>query len=414
MAHIDTRTLACGATLVVERIDGVGSAALHWLVPAGVAYEPDHLQGMGSMWSELLMRGSGNLDSRQAADAFDRLGAGRGSEPGSLFMRMSATLLGERAPEVLPLLVDMVRRPRMSEDALEPARDLALQALESLRDNPQERATLAARERHFPTPFNRSGMGTEDGLKALTRKDLTETWARLAVPRGSIFAAAGKVDPAALESQLNDLLKGWSGGHPEPVKGPPPPRGYAHEPDETNQVQILLVHDAPTERDENSLLEKIVVSVLSGGMSGRLFTEVREKRGLCYSVSAGYRGDRDFGAVSGYVGTTPERAQESLDVLIAELQRIHTPAGRVTKDEFDRAKIGMKSRVIFSGESTSARAGAIASDMHRLGRPRTLDELERRIDEVTLDRVNDYLAKRTMGTLTIQTLGPKELKPPAA
>src|ERR1043165_6716293 len=120
-------------------------------------------------------------------------------------------------------------------------------------------------------------------------------------------------------------------------------------------------------------------------MSGRLFTEVREKRGLCYSVSASYRGDRDYGVVMGYVGTTPERAQESLNVLFAELERIQTPAGKVEKDEFDRAKIGMKSRLVFSGESTGARAGALAGDWHRLGRARTLEEMAAEIDKVTLE-----------------------------
>lgn len=413
MTTIDMRRLDCGATLVTERIDGVSSAAIDWLVPAGCAYEPEPRQGAGAMWSELLVRGSGTLDSRGAADAFDRLGAGRACEVGMLFMRLHATLLGERAGGVLPLLADMVLRPRMAEEAVEPSRDLALQALESLRDNPQERATLAARARHFPSPFNRSGMGTEEGLRALTRADLASAWSRLAVPSGSIIAAAGRVDPDAMAADLNRLLDGWSGAHAEPARGPAPARGYAHEPDETNQVQILLVHDAPSERDEaSSVLERIVVSVLSGGMSGRLFSEVREKRGLCYSVSAGYRGDRDFGSVTAYVGTTPERAQESLDVLVAELGRIGAPAGAVTPEEFQRAVIGMKSRLVFSGESTGARAGAIASDTHRLGRARTLDELARRIDAVTLDQVNAYLAGRTLGTVTVQTLGPRELKPP--
>ena len=155
-----------------------------------------------------------------------------------------------------------------------------------------------------------------------------------------------------------------------------------------------------------------MINVLSGGMSGRLFTEVREKRGLCYSVSAGYRAERDFGAVTAYVGTTPERAQESLDVLTQELQRIHTPAGAITQEEFQRAVIGSKSRLIFSGESTGARAAALAADQHRVGRPRSLGELAEEIDRVTLDQVNNYLTRRSLGTPTIQTLGPAELTAP--
>jgi predicted Zn-dependent peptidase len=215
-----------------------------------------------------------------------------------------------------------------------------------------------------------------------------------------------------MASQLDRLLGGWQGSTPEPVLGGPPVRGYGHEPDETNQVQIIVLHEAPPEPHPDSLAEKLVISVLSGGMSGRLFSEVREKRGLCYSVGAGYRGDRDFGSVSCYVGTTPERAQESLDVLLSELHRVHSPQGHVQPEEFKRAVTGMKSRLIFSGESTGARSAALAGDIHRLGRARSLEEMAGQIDALTLDQVNDYLARRSLGRMTIQTLGPKPLIPP--
>ena len=116
--------------------------------------------------------------------------------------------------------------------------------------------------------------------------------------------------------------------------------------------------------------------------------------------------------MSAYVGTTPERAQESLEVLLAELDRINTPAGRVTPEEFQRALIGFKSGLVFSGESTSARASAIAGDTRRLGRARSLGEIADRLDSITLDEVNAYLARRRLGALTIQTLGPAPLNPP--
>jgi predicted Zn-dependent peptidase len=415
MSKLVTRTLSCGMPLVVEVIDGVRSAAITWLVPGGCAYDPEHLQGRAALWSELLLRGSGALNSRQFADSMDRLGVSRGVSVGAYFVQVSATLLGERLSAALPLIVDVVRRPQLSPDAVEPARDLALQALESLRDDPQERAVLAARERHFFSPLNRSGLGTEEGLGALTHEALVSGWSEVARPGRSIFAAAGAIDPDALAGQLEKLLTGWEGTTPEPVVASAALRGYAHEVDQTNQVQIVLVHDAPKETDDRSWLEKIVVSVLSGGMSGRLFTEVREKRGLCYSVSAGYRGDRDFGGVTAYVGTTPERAQESLDVLAAELLRINAAASRgggVTLEEFQRAVLGMKSRLIFSGESTAARAGAIASDYFRFGYARSLDDLAAKIDGVTLPQVNQYLEGRTLGGVTIQTLGPSPLVPP--
>ena len=114
----------------------------------------------------------------------------------------------------------------------------------------------------------------------------------------------------------------------------------------------------------------------------------------------------------GYVGTTPERAQESLDVLMAELRRVNTPAGRITPEEFQRAMVGIRSGLIFSGESTGARAAGLAGDMHRLGRGRTLDEIAAQYEAITLEQVNAYLARRELGPVTIVTLGPGELKAP--
>lgn len=411
--RITTTTLKCGTPLVVEAIPGVRSAALTWLIPAGSAADPAEFEGISAMWAELICRGAGELDSRAHADALDHLGAVRSTDVGTYYLRVGVATLGSRLGETLPLVADMVRRPRMEESAVEPARDLAMQAIESLKDDPQQRAMLAARARHYAAPFNRSGLGTVEGLSAVTRGVAVEGWARSATPGRSILAAAGAVEAGALAAELDGLLEGWSGTTPEPRPVGPAPRGYGHEPDASNQVQVVVVHEAPPEPAEDSLLEKVVVSVLSGGMSGRLFSEVREKRGLCYAVSAGYRGERDHGAVSAYVGTTPERAQESLEVLLAELMRLHTPAGRITEDEFRRAVTGMKSRLIFSGESTSARAAALAGDVHKFGRPRGLDEMAARIDAVTLDRVNEYLSRRRMGRLTIQTVGPAELRPPA-
>lgn len=409
---ISTRRLECGMPLIVETMTGVKSAGLSWLVPAGTASEPEDRLGMATMWSEYLLRGAGDLDSRAHADAMDRLGVARSTDIGGYHLRVGATMLGSRLLEALPLLTDMILRPRFEEASFDAVRDLALQGLQSLQDDPHERCSVAAKRRHFPAPLNRSSHGTEAGIQAITRDELVRGWKARALPGGSILSIAGAVDPDAIEKRLNEIFRPWRGAAAEPGTSASPVRGYAHENDTTNQVQIIILHDAPVERDPASILEKIAISVLSGGMSGRLFSEVREKRGLCYAVSAGYAGGRDFGSVVGYVGTTPERAQQSLDVMLAELERINSTAGVVQKDEFDRAVIGMKSRLVFSGESTAGRAAALGYDFHRLGRARTLDEIARQIDSVTLPQLNAYLAGRRLGTLTIQTLGPAALTPP--
>lgn len=409
------RTLDCGLPLLVEPIPNVRSVGLTWLLPAGSAHDPADRLGLSAMWSEIIYRGAGDLDSRAHADALDTLGVSRGSSVRTFFLRLSATLLGERLLDALPLITDVVLKPRMDEASVEPVRDLCVQSLESLKDDPQERVTVLLREKHNPPPLDRSGLGTMEGLGAITRKDLVEGWKGRALPGGGVLAVAGAVNADALEKRLNQLLAGWR-GESRPVKwSGAGPRGYHHDTEETNQVHIAIAFDAPREGDEASMPERVINAALSGGMSGRLFTEVREKRSLCYSVHASYRPDKDFGRVTAYSGTTPERAQETLDVLMNELRRINGPrskGGGIDASEFQRAVIGMKSRLVMAGESTGARAGALADDWHKLGRPRSLEELTAQIDAVTLEQVNGYLSKRDLGAPTIVTIGPEALRPP--
>lgn len=408
---ITQTTLDNGLVVAIEPIDSVQSVAVRLMIPSGVIHQEISQLGTASICAELLLRGSSTRSSQQQADAFDLAGAVRDASPAMLSTGVSMTTLGARMDESLELLTDMVLNPAMTDDSFESSRIMAQHALASLADDPQERAVLAARSRHLPDPYNRNTYGTESSLESITADTTRNWWNTHAKPNGSIISIAGAIDEAKTLDSLNTLFGKWSGKSSSPSVADSAPRGYAHEQDDTNQVQIIIVNDAPAAGHADEMLERMAVSVLSGGMSGRLFTEVREKRGLCYSVSASYRAQKQHGLVTNYVGTTPERAQESLDVLHEQLLAIQ--AGDVTQDEFDRARIGLKSRVIFSGESTDARAAAMVADIINRGIPRTLPQILAEIDSIDLETFNAYLNRRALGTLTIQTLGPAELTPPA-
>ncbi|MCA9271968.1 MAG: insulinase family protein [Phycisphaerales bacterium] len=413
MSIIYTRTLGSGLSLFIEPMPGMKSVGLSWILGAGTAAEPEGRAGLAAVTSEMLLRGGGIRDSRRFADDLDRIGASRTVDPTSRTMHIRSSTLGDKLGEVLPMITDVVLRPRFDTTTLEPARELAEQGLESLEDDPREKASIEAKRRHFPAPYNRSIYGNAEGLALITLDDVQKFWSTNAVPQGSVLAIAGDVEPEKVADQFESLLSGWSGDAAPEHDETAPVRGASHTEDDSNQVQIILLAEGPNERDERSaLLTKFAVNVLSGGMSGRLFTEVREKRGLCYAVSAGFRGDDRFGVISAYVGTAPDRAQQSLDVLVAEMQKLFTPEGRVTPEEFARARIGMKSNVVFHGESSSGRAGAISGDMKRLGRVRTLDEILTTLESVTLDELNAYLSTCSLRGVTLQTLGSVQLTPP--
>ncbi|MHC4079800.1 MAG: M16 family metallopeptidase [Planctomycetota bacterium] len=410
MSRIVTGQLDCGAALVVEPIPSVASVALNWLLPIGAATDPPDGDGLAAMLGELVFRGAGGLDSRGHSDALDRLGVQRSSQVLTHHLRLSATLVGDRLHGALPLLADMVTRPALPADAVDAVRSLCLQSLDGLDDEPQQLVMLRLRERHLPPPFHRHGYGDRSVLQGCAIEALRGSWAARCRPGGSILAAAGAVDPDALAGQLNEVLTDWSGTTTTPAEWGAPPRGHTHTAQDSAQMHIGVAYDAPPESDPKSMHERLAVGVLSGGTSARLFTEVRQKRSLCYSVGASYGAGRDYGVVTLYAGTTPQRAQETLDVCLAEIERIREG---VTDSEFDRAVIGLKSHLIMQGESTSARAAAIGSDYFRLGRARTLDDVAREIDAITPDAINAYLGSRQFGDLTMASVGPVELAAPA-
>jgi predicted Zn-dependent peptidase len=411
MSDIVTIELNDGLVVIAEPIDSVASVAVNWALPIGAATDPPAADGQAAMLSELIFRGAGGMSSREHSDALDRLGVRRSSQVRSHHLHLDAVMLGERLSSALPLLTLLVREPELADGAVDPVRNLCLQSLEALDDDPQQLAMIRLRERHLPAPFGRHGYGERETLERVTGDGLRKAWSRRAVPGGSIVAVAGAVDPDALANQLDTLLAGWSGVHREPSVAADARRGLHHLPHDSTQVHIGLAYDAPNEPDEHAILERVATAVLSGSTSGRLFTEVRQKRSLCYSVGASYLAGRDRGLVSLYAGTTPQRAQETLDVSVAEIERLYSGAG-VTEDEFRRAVTGLKSHLVMRGESTPARAAALASDRFRIGRARSLDELARAFDAVTREELEAYLAGREPGPYTVVSIGPEPLSAP--
>ncbi|MCC7147271.1 MAG: insulinase family protein [Phycisphaeraceae bacterium] len=409
MERIYQHQLCNGLTLLAEPVAGAQSLAMSFLLPAGVAMEPDGQQGVSALLAEMICRGAGDRDARAFSEALDLLGVDRGTSVETRYLRVGAAMIGSRATEALPLLLDMVRRPRLDENGLGPSRDLAIQAIEALQDEPQDRTFVCLRQQHLPQPFGRSLLGKRAHLEAIGIQEVRAYARKVFVPGKAVLALAGKFDWARLRDQVEQLLGDWRGTIADPPKQTEPPRGYLHDGADSTQVHIGVAFDAVPEPDPRSMTQRVAVAVLSGGMSGRLFTEVREKRGLCYAVFSRYAGDRERGLVLAYAGTTTARAQETLDVLVGELHRL---SDGVQQDEFDRAKVGMKSTLVMQGESTSARASSLASDQTELGRPRTLTELAQEVDAVSLEKLNDFLAAHRPGAMTVVTIGPGALDLP--
>jgi predicted Zn-dependent peptidase len=403
-------TFPNGLTLLAEQMAGVQSAAMTVLVPAGSASDPADRGGSSTVLSDLVLRGAGSRNSRELTDYLDSLGLQRSSSVGVHHSRFGCAALAGPVLEGMGTYADIIRRPHLPADGFASAQDLALQALAGVDDEPRQKLMIRLREWHLPSPYGRNSMGSVPELEKLTVEQCKIDHAARYHAKGAILAIAGNIDFATVREAVEKHFGSWAGQEQSAFELLPPPGNVLHEPQASEQTHIGLAWPSVPETSDDYYTVRMAVEVLSGGMSGRLFTEVREKRGLCYSVWAGYSSLKGLGSIFGYAGTSNDRAQATLDCFVSELHRLQKG---VTPQELDRAKIGIKASTIMQGESTSARAGAIAHDFFMRGRIRTLEEIKTAIDAVTVDRVNAYLKDHPAGPFTFVTVGPKALKLPA-
>ena len=402
-------TFPNGLTLLCETMVGVQSAAMTLILPAGSAGDPAHRSGSATVLSELVLRGAGKRDSRQLTDYLDFLGLQRSSSVGVYHTRFSAAAPAERVMESLGVYSDIVRRPMLPESGFDAARDLALQNLAGIEDEPRQKLLITLREKHYPYPYGRNPMGEVADLKSLTLAEAKRDFQSRYVARGAILAMAGRVDFDEARRAVETHFGSFAGSTTDVPIQPTPPVSFIHQPQKSEQTHIGLAWPSVKETDDDYYTVRLAGEILAGGMSGRLFTEIREKRALVYSVWAGYTSLKESGSIMGYAGTSNDRAQATLDCFVAELFRL---CDGVTASELDRAKTGVKANMIMQGESTSARCGAIAHDFFMRGRIRTLEEIKEKLDAVTVDQVNNYLNRHRPGPFTIVIVGPNALKPP--
>ncbi len=404
---ISIHTLSNGLTLIVEEIAHVESVAFDLHIPGGIVCDDPGLEGASLLLAELTARGAGGLDSRSLSNAFDDLGISHSESSGHDRFYYRGALLADHLPHALRNMAKMVCEPHLPEDEIDSIRSLLLQDIAGLNDNPARRAGIELSSRYYPAPYSRSPLGTTEGIGACNRATLEAQWQKRYRPRGSILSIAGKVSAPEVVDLVENIFSGWTGDAiPIPAFGSLPGANNYHVDVESAQLQIVMAFPSCPFGHEHFYTAKVATGVLSGGMFGRLFIEVREKRGLVYSVFARHSGTKEYGTMTAYAGTTPERAQETLDVMLRELRGLR---GTATSEELDRSKANLKASLIIGEESTGARASSNASDWWLDKRVRSQREIQAAIDGVTAESVDRYLEQFPAAGISLLTLGSKRL-----
>lgn len=403
-----TRTLANGLTLAFERRAGPGFA-FDLRLPRGSIHDPPGQQGSASALEEWLYKGAGPHDTRALQDALDDLGVRRAGGCGFEATRLAASGLRDDLHATLSLYSDLVRRPHLPATELPTLLDLARQDLESYQDSPADRLGLLVRAQTFAgSGYAWPTSGTPEGLANITPHTLQAFFAGYGAA-GSLLAVVADLEAEQvlgwIEALFGDWAAGVGAGHSaaELLSQPTPHLGLReHLSLDSQQTHLTFIGQGVAPTSPDWLKWHLALTALSGGSASRLFHAVREERGLAYSVSAGPQLAGHTALLTGYAGSTPERAQETLDVIQAELQRWTLG---LSPDEFERAKCALLASTVFGSESVRARSAGLTHDLALFGRVRPLPELRAQIEAITLEATNDFLSRYHYGPLSLFSAG---------
>ena len=405
--EIERHKLGNGMVILGERMEAVESVAFGFMLPAGVAIMPQGCCGAANVITDWIFRGAGDRDNRQLGDALDGLGLQRSAGVNSAHITIGAALEASNLLKAIDLYGEVVLRPKLTDEQFAPARQLAIDSVKGLDDDPRQKVMLKLREMFYPSPLGRSVAGEIDELEKLTPEITRRIVAEDFIPSRTVFSVAGKYDFDVVVGRLEKLFASAPKVRAKALIIEKRKGHYKHIPNEGAQVHIGLMTPTVKVGEKDYYNVRVAVGVLSGGMGARLFTEVREKRGLCYAVGAQYHALKQAAGIACYAGTTPDKAQQTYDVIITEFNRL---AEGISEEELQRAKVGLKSALILQSESSGSRAGGIATDYYFLGRVRTLDEIKAEIDKTTVDSLLSFLRKNPFKDFTVVTIGPKEIK----
>lgn len=403
-------TLPGGLRVAFERRHSPGFA-FDLRVPVGSAHDPVGLEGSSGVLEEWLFKGAAGRSARALQDAFDDLGVRRGGGVGPEATRFSVGGLREDLPAALTLVSDVLMRPLLPGADLPVLTDLARQDLEGLLDSPADLLAVEARRVAFPrvgnefSGFGHPASGTLTGVQGLSAASLRSHLGRYG-QAGSVLGLVADLEPEQVLELVQYTFGEWRGGQHDTVQASFAPGERVHVPDaDSEQTHLSLSAPGVAPTHAHWLAWQVALSALSGGSASRLFHAVREERGLAYSVSATPVILGGLGFLSVYAGSTPNRAPETLEVIQGELARL--PQG-LTDAEFQRARSGLRSSVVFGAESLRSRASSLTRDVAVFGRIRPVPELKQHLLSLTLDDVNAFLAGYDpLPSATLVTLGPQ-------
>jgi predicted Zn-dependent peptidase len=386
--------LDSGVRVVTERMPSVRSVALGFWIGTGSAAEAEPEAGLSHLIEHMLFRGTARFESVEIDQIFDGMGAelnaGTGKETTSVYSRVLDVHL-ERA---LDVVADMVWRPRFAQDDLDNEREIVLEEIAMYEDDPQDKVFDVLGEAVFGShPLGRAIIGRAEVVAGTPADGLRSFYDARYVPRNVVVSAAGSLDHDELVEQIAAAAARVGVTPPPGVAAPDGAhaRRVLFVEKETEQYHLCLGGPGIARDDDRRFALRVLDNILGGSSSSRLFQEVREKRGLAYSVYSFQSLYAATGQVGLYLGTRPDNVGTAMAVVASELERFRREPA--TLEELERSKENVKGRLVLALESTTARMNRLGSSV-LAGLPLlSVDEMVERIDAVTVADLEELAAE---------------------
>ncbi len=409
MAKHQLTELSTGERVISERVPGVRSIALGFWIGAGSRDEPDTRAGVSHFIEHLLFKGSARYSAQAIAEIFDELGGELNAATSRETTVVYARIPDEGLERALDVIADMIYRPAFVD--VDSEREVVLEEIAMVEDTPNDLVhDFAAAAVFGPHPLGRPVIGLAGVISSVSRRALASYHRRAYQSERIVLAAAGNVRHEELVAMLSERLNGGSSGPGLAARKPAPANG---KPDvlfqrkDTEQYHVCLSAPGISRTDDRRFAASLMDAILGGSASSRLFQEIREKRGMAYSVYSYSSQYADAGQIGVYVGTREDNLAECLEIAVAELSDV--AAGNVRADELARAKENLKGRILLSLESTSARMTRLGKSLVTETPLLTPEAVVKRLEAVTAAEVSELAAALLApDSLSVAGIGPDE------
>src|SRR5512137_312686 len=394
-----------GLRLLTESIPHVRSVSLGVWLTRGSRHERDEWSGIAHFVEHMLFKGTTTRSAEDIAQTVDSVGGQMDASTGKENANYAIKVLDEHLPLAVDVLTDVVLHPRFSPDDVEREKGVVAEEIKMVEDMPDDLVHELFLE-HFwrGHPLGRAILGTADSVHRLNEGVLHDYFSRVYTADNLIVAAAGNIEHARLRELLARAFDGVRASGPGPVEAPPVEHGLVHvRTKDLEQSHICMGVGAYPQNHRDRYAALVFNTLLGGSMSSRLFQNVREKRGLAYSVGSGLSAFRDAGLLSIYAGCANERVGEVIDVIMRELAQLANEP--IAESELQRAKDNVKGGLLLGLESTWQRAAYLARQEIYFDEPFTIEDTLAGIDAVTLEDVGrvakDLLARAPVSVAVV-------------